>query len=59
MTEHALNHRFRRLRAHAVVVQEGRAQGLDLKDLEIDEKKLPATQEKVDKNSTLPPGFSS
>lgn len=49
MTEHALNHRFRRLRAHCTIIREGRKEGLDMKDLLLD---LPDKQEAVDKNST-------
>ncbi|KEY65467.1 hypothetical protein S7711_08307 [Stachybotrys chartarum IBT 7711] len=48
MTEHALNHRFRRLRAHCSIIREGRKEGLDMKDLLLD---LPDKQEAVDKNN--------
>ncbi|KAF7534526.1 hypothetical protein G7Z17_g13350 [Cylindrodendrum hubeiense] len=51
MTDHALNHRFRRLRAQAVIIREGRAQGLDMKDLSTDDNFLPKTQENIDKNN--------
>ncbi|KAL7797520.1 hypothetical protein V8C37DRAFT_399683 [Trichoderma ceciliae] len=50
MTEHALNHRFRRLRAQSVIVREGRSQGFDIKDLRQDGD-LPATKEAVEKNN--------
>lgn len=55
MTEHALNHRFRRVRAQALVIQEGRKAGFDIKDLATEEKVLPVTQESVDKNSMTTP----
>lgn len=59
MTEHALNHRFRRLRAQCVIVREGRRQGFDMKDMRQDGD-LPATQEAVAKNSMLwSPTFDS
>ncbi|RFU73663.1 hypothetical protein TARUN_8586 [Trichoderma arundinaceum] len=50
MTEHALNHRFRRLRAQSVIVREGLKQGYDPKYLNPDGN-LPATQEAVEKNN--------
>ncbi|KAH6611063.1 hypothetical protein Trco_001083 [Trichoderma cornu-damae] len=50
MTEHALNHRFRRLRAQSVIVREGRRQGFDPKDMRQDGD-LPVTQEAVEKNN--------
>ncbi|KAM0255233.1 hypothetical protein ACHAQJ_005997 [Trichoderma viride] len=50
MSEHALNHRFRRLRAQSVVIREGRNQGLDPKNI-IQDGDLPATQEAVEKNN--------
>jgi hypothetical protein len=50
MSEHALNHRFRRLRAQAVIVREGRKEGFDMKDM-IPDGDLPVTQEAVEKNS--------
>ncbi|PHH69018.1 hypothetical protein CDD83_5860 [Cordyceps sp. RAO-2017] len=47
MTEHALNHRFRRLRAQATLIREARQRGLDMKDLVgVDE--LPTTQDAID-----------
>ncbi|KAH7318684.1 hypothetical protein B0I35DRAFT_409535 [Stachybotrys elegans] len=50
MTEHALNHRLRRLRAQCAIVREGRLQGYDMKDLgPIDD--LPQKQEDVDKTN--------
>ena len=55
MTEHALNHRFRRVRAQAVVINEARQHGFDIKNLATDEKHLPATQESVDKDSMTAP----
>lgn len=51
MSDHALNHRFRRLRAQAVIIRAGREKGFDMKDL-IDEKDLPGTQEAVNHQST-------
>lgn len=56
MTEHALNHRFRRVRAQASIISEARARRLDIKELSTDENILPATQGGIDKNSTA---FSS
>ncbi|KPM38370.1 hypothetical protein AK830_g8183 [Neonectria ditissima] len=47
MTDHALNHRFRRLRAQAIIIRDGRAAGLDMKDLSTDDNLLPKTQETV------------
>lgn len=55
MTEHALNHRFRRLRAQAIIVREGRQQGFDMRDMFVEEGSLPTTQESVDKQSMLDP----
>ncbi|KAF4465216.1 hypothetical protein FALBO_7944 [Fusarium albosuccineum] len=51
MTEHALNHRFRRVRAAAQIIPLAREQGLDVKDLSTDENILPATQGGIDKNN--------
>ncbi|KAH7166169.1 hypothetical protein EDB81DRAFT_878519 [Dactylonectria macrodidyma] len=51
MTDHALNHRFRRLRAQAIVIKLGRAQKLDMKDLSTDDNFLPKTQETVERNN--------
>lgn len=50
MTEHALNHRFRRLRAHVVIVREGRGKGLDPKNMAADAD-LPNTIDAVDTKS--------
>ncbi|KAL7949114.1 hypothetical protein V8C42DRAFT_313334 [Trichoderma barbatum] len=50
MTEHALNHRFRRLRAQCVIVREGRNQGFDPKNM-CQDGDLPATQEAVEKKN--------
>ncbi|KAK7427923.1 hypothetical protein QQZ08_005536 [Neonectria magnoliae] len=47
MTDNALNHRFRRLRAQAIIIRDGRAIGLDMKDLSTDDNLLPKTQETV------------
>lgn len=52
MTEAALNHRFRRLRAEALIISEGRKQGFDMKDLCMSDD-LPRIQGGVDKNSML------
>ncbi|KAM5342632.1 hypothetical protein ACJ41O_013598 [Fusarium nematophilum] len=51
MTEHALNHRFRRVRAQANIIQVGREQGLDIKDLTTDENVLPGTQGSIEKRN--------
>ncbi|ODA81726.1 hypothetical protein RJ55_00229 [Drechmeria coniospora] len=50
MTEHALNHRFRRLRAQAAIVREGRQLGFDSKNLPASEE-LPIKLEDVDRNN--------
>ncbi|KKP00466.1 hypothetical protein THAR02_07438 [Trichoderma harzianum] len=50
MTEHALNHRFRRLRAQSVIIREGRNQGFDPKNI-CPDGDLPATQEAVEKKN--------
>ncbi|KAF4509667.1 hypothetical protein G6O67_003813 [Ophiocordyceps sinensis] len=50
MTEHALNHRFRRLRAQALIVHEARRVGLDIKEMMAPDD-LPNTKEAVDKNN--------
>lgn len=50
MTEHALNHRFRRLRAQVVIVREGRGKGLDPKNICADGD-LPGTIDAVDTKS--------
>lgn len=59
MTEHALNHRFRRVRAQASIISEARARSLDIKELSTDENILPATQGAIDKNSTACPALMS
>ncbi|RSM10977.1 hypothetical protein CEP52_003229 [Fusarium oligoseptatum] len=51
MTEHALNHRFRRVRAQASIISEARARKLDIKELSTDENILPSTQGAIDKNN--------
>lgn len=53
MTDYALNHRFRRIRTQAVIIKEARSQGLDLKELSVDENVLPDKQGAVDKKSTM------
>lgn len=58
MTESALNHRFRPLRAEVIIIAEGRKRGLDMKDLKVGDDVLPKKQSDVDKKSTLP-SFSS
>lgn len=50
MTEDALNHRFRRLRAESTIVREGRAAGLDMRDLPVVDS-LPKAQREVDTKS--------
>ncbi|POR35038.1 Uncharacterized protein TPAR_04779 [Tolypocladium paradoxum] len=50
MTEHALNHRFRRLRAQATIIRMARLEGRDMKDM-LTYEDLPTTQEAVDKNN--------
>lgn len=49
MTGNALNHRFRHLKAEALIIDEGRKQGFDMKNLAF-EGNLPATQSAVDIN---------
>ncbi|RTE70597.1 hypothetical protein BHE90_015000 [Fusarium euwallaceae] len=51
MTEHALNHRFRRVRAQASIISEARARELDIKELSTDENILPSTQGAIDKKN--------
>lgn len=51
MSEHALNHRFRRVRAQVLIIQEGRKSGRDMKDLDVGEH-LPTTKDAVETNST-------
>ncbi|KAI9158720.1 hypothetical protein HJFPF1_06718 [Paramyrothecium foliicola] len=52
MSEHALNHRWRHLKAQATIIRKARDQHLDMKDLVVDEKQLPATQDAV-KNGNI------
>lgn len=54
MTEHALNHRFRRLKAQVIIVREGRSKRLDPKNLLADGE-LPATIDAVDTKSMPSP----
>ncbi|KAM3564696.1 hypothetical protein ARSEF4850_001725 [Beauveria asiatica] len=51
MTEHALNHRFRHIRAQTEVILEGRKANLDVKNLTTDESSLPKTVGAVDKKN--------
>ncbi|OAA66138.1 hypothetical protein ISF_03976 [Cordyceps fumosorosea ARSEF 2679] len=51
MTEHALNHRFRHIRAQSEIIMEGRKANLDVKDLTTDESSLPKTVGAVDKQN--------
>ncbi|KAH6892160.1 hypothetical protein B0T10DRAFT_457878 [Thelonectria olida] len=51
MTEHALNHRFRKLRAQAVLIQDARRSRLDMKNMTTDESVLPQTQDKIDRRN--------
>jgi hypothetical protein len=51
MSEHALNHRFRHLNAEALIIQKGREQGFDMKNLGF-EAQLPGTKNAVDTNGT-------
>ncbi|CAJ0554211.1 Ff.00g127230.m01.CDS01 [Fusarium sp. VM40] len=51
MTDHALNHRFRKVRATVNIINDARVQGLDIKDLTTDENLLPSTQAAIDKNN--------
>lgn len=53
MTEHALNHRFRIIRAQCGIIRDGLAAGFDMKDLPVEPSGNPRTIEAVDKNSTL------
>ncbi|TWU77599.1 hypothetical protein ED733_007856 [Metarhizium rileyi] len=50
MTEHALNHRFRRLKTQALVIRLGREQGLDMRRLAVEDN-MPAAQDAVDRNN--------
>ncbi|KAG6000805.1 hypothetical protein E4U21_005003 [Claviceps maximensis] len=51
MSEHALNHRFRKIRAQSLVIKLGRERGFDMRDLCADETQLPLTQEAVDQKN--------
>ncbi|KAF4969363.1 hypothetical protein FSARC_3389 [Fusarium sarcochroum] len=51
MTDHALNHRFRKVRATVNIINDARVLGLDIKDLTTDENLLPSTQAAIDKNN--------
>ncbi|WXC62635.1 hypothetical protein SNK03_008470 [Fusarium graminearum] len=51
MTDHALNHRFRKVRAATNIISIARAQGYDMKDMSTDENLLPSTQQGIDKNN--------
>ncbi|KAG5931135.1 hypothetical protein E4U53_001936 [Claviceps sorghi] len=51
MSEHALNHRFRKIRAQSLVIKLGRERGFDMRHLCVDENKLPSTQEAVDQTN--------
>lgn len=58
MTPDALNHRFRHLRAEALIISKARQQGgFDMKDMKNDG--LPKTQGAVDKSSTLNHSYMS
>ncbi|KAM3447010.1 hypothetical protein MY3296_009133 [Beauveria thailandica] len=52
MAEHALNHRFRHIRAQTDVILKGRKANLDVKNLTTDKSCLPKTVCAVDKKST-------
>lgn len=52
MTEHALNHRFRHIRAQTKIIQVARDSSLDVKNLTADESALPKTVGAVDVDST-------
>ncbi|KAG6236850.1 hypothetical protein E4U25_003274 [Claviceps purpurea] len=51
MSEHALNHRFRKIRAQSLVIKTGRERGFDMRDLCVDDNELPSTKEGVDKKN--------
>ncbi|KAK2603705.1 hypothetical protein QQS21_004081 [Conoideocrella luteorostrata] len=51
MTEHALNHRFRKIRAHGSIIKLAREEGYDMRSLSVDENSLPSTKEAVDKQN--------
>ncbi|KAF4449985.1 hypothetical protein F53441_6833 [Fusarium austroafricanum] len=48
--DHALNHRFRKVRATVNIIHKAREQGFDVKDLTTDENLLPSTQGAIDNN---------
>ncbi|KHN94606.1 uncharacterized protein MAM_07512 [Metarhizium album ARSEF 1941] len=50
MTEHALNHRFRRLKTQALIIRQGRTHGFDMKHLVVEDN-MPAAQDAVDKKN--------
>ena len=54
MTDDALNHRFRRLRAESTIIRAARPEGLDMRDLPVSEA-LPKAIGAVEKNSTRLP----
>jgi hypothetical protein len=49
LTEPALNHRFRHIRAEALIIKEGRKLGFDMRSLPFEDT-LPGTQGAVDRN---------
>jgi hypothetical protein len=49
MTKDAVNHRFRHLKAEALIIEKGREQGLDMKDMAF-EGSLPKALNAVDVN---------
>ncbi|KAG5916727.1 hypothetical protein E4U42_007527 [Claviceps africana] len=51
MSEHALNHRFRKIRAQSLIIKLGREVGFDMRHLCVDENKLPSTKEAVDQKN--------
>lgn len=55
MTENALNHRFRRLRAQSVLIREAAKKNYDMKNLDPDENNLPGTQGEIDLSRTTTP----
>ncbi|KAJ6781105.1 hypothetical protein PWT90_00686 [Aphanocladium album] len=52
MTDNALNHRFRLIRAQSEIITVARGANLDMKYLSVDESALPKTVGAIDKNST-------
>jgi len=55
ITEHAVQHRFRVIRAHAEIVRLGRAAGQDPAFLPAEPMDNPRTIDKVDKRGARPP----